>query len=86
MNLKSFHVVFIACATALAFLFGAWALGSSSLGAARVVTAARFPPRGQRSQIARLPQFCFERLPAAELMEAADLRRLRPVLRRPATC
>ncbi|HWW80073.1 MAG TPA: aldolase/citrate lyase family protein [Steroidobacteraceae bacterium] len=40
--------------------------------AARVVTAARFPPRGQRSQIARLPQFCFERLPAAELMEWAD--------------
>jgi len=40
--------------------------------AARVVTAARFPPRGQRSQIARLPQFCFERLPAAELMESAD--------------
>jgi 2-keto-3-deoxy-L-rhamnonate aldolase RhmA len=40
--------------------------------AARVVTAARFPPRGQRSQIARLPQFCFARLPAAELMESAD--------------
>ncbi|HEV7671038.1 MAG TPA: hypothetical protein VGS22_21180 [Thermoanaerobaculia bacterium] len=39
MNLKSFHVIFIACATALAFLFGAWALGSSSLGTARVVTA-----------------------------------------------
>jgi 2-keto-3-deoxy-L-rhamnonate aldolase RhmA len=39
---------------------------------ARVVTAARFPPRGQRSQIARLPQFCFERLPAAELMERTD--------------
>jgi hypothetical protein len=31
MNLKSFHVVFIACAVALAFLVGAWALGSSSL-------------------------------------------------------
>ena len=31
--------------------------------AAAVVTAVRFPPRGQRSQIARLPQFGFERLP-----------------------
>ena len=40
--------------------------------AARVVTAARFPPRGQRSQIARLPQFRFERLPARELMEWTD--------------
>ena len=40
--------------------------------AARVVSAARFPPRGQRSQIARLPQFCFERLPAAQLMERTD--------------
>ena len=40
--------------------------------AARVVTASRFPPRGQRSQIARLPQFGFQRLAAAELMERAE--------------
>lgn len=31
MDLKSFHVVFIACATALAFLVGAWVLGASGL-------------------------------------------------------
>lgn len=31
MGLKSFHVVFIACATALAFLVGAWVLGASAL-------------------------------------------------------
>ena len=40
--------------------------------ARRTVTAARFPPRGQRSQIARLPQLYFERLPALDLMERAD--------------
>jgi hypothetical protein len=41
MNLKSFHLVFIACSSALAFLFGAWALGNSGLvGGARVATAA----------------------------------------------
>lgn len=41
MNLKSFHLVFIACSTALAFLFGAWALGNSGLvGGARLATAA----------------------------------------------
>lgn len=40
--------------------------------ATRVVAAARFPPRGQRSQIARLPQLSFERLPTAELTERAD--------------
>jgi hypothetical protein len=41
MNLKSFHLVFISCAIALAFLFGAWALGDSGLrGGARVATAA----------------------------------------------
>jgi 2-keto-3-deoxy-L-rhamnonate aldolase RhmA len=40
--------------------------------AARAVTASRFPPRGQRSQLARLPQFSFVRLAAAELMERAD--------------
>ena len=41
MNLKSFHLVFISCAVALAFLFGAWALGDSGLqGSARVATAA----------------------------------------------
>ena len=40
MNLKSFHVVFIACATALAFLFGAWALGSQVFaGTLRLVAA-----------------------------------------------
>ena len=40
MNLKSFHLVFIACSTALAFLFGAWALGDSGLeGGARTATA-----------------------------------------------
>lgn len=31
MNLKKFHVVFIACAIALSFLMGAWALGQSNL-------------------------------------------------------
>ena len=31
MNLKSFHLVFIACSSALAFLFGAWVLGASAL-------------------------------------------------------
>ena len=31
MNLKSFHLVFIACSIALAVLFGAWALSSASL-------------------------------------------------------
>jgi hypothetical protein len=31
MDLKKFHVVFIACAIALAFLVGAWALGRSEL-------------------------------------------------------
>jgi len=40
MNLKSFHLVFISCAIALAFLFGAWALGDSGLeGSARLATA-----------------------------------------------
>jgi hypothetical protein len=40
MNLKSFHLVFIACSIALSFLFGAWALGDSGLrGGARVATA-----------------------------------------------
>ena len=28
MDLKSFHVFFIACATALAFLVGVWVLGA----------------------------------------------------------
>ena len=32
-----------------------------------VVNAARFPPQGQRSQIAQLPQFHFARMPALEL-------------------
>ena len=34
MDLKKFHVVFIACAVALAFLVGAWALGNSGLSGA----------------------------------------------------
>jgi len=37
MDLKRFHVVFIACAVALSFLVGAWVLGRSGLaGAARL--------------------------------------------------
>ena len=40
--------------------------------AQRAVAASRFPPRGKRSQIARLPQFSFQLLPTAELMERAD--------------
>jgi 4-hydroxy-2-oxoheptanedioate aldolase len=40
--------------------------------AARVVTASRFPPLGQRSQIARLPQLGFQRLEASELMKRAE--------------
>ena len=40
MNLKSFHVVFIACSSALAFLFGAWALeGAGLAGATRIAAA-----------------------------------------------
>ncbi|MFL5395109.1 MAG: hypothetical protein ACJ75H_04395 [Thermoanaerobaculia bacterium] len=31
MDLKSFHVVFIACAVALSFLVGIWVLSSSGL-------------------------------------------------------
>jgi hypothetical protein len=39
VNLRKFHLVFIACASALAFVFGAWALQSSELeGAARLAT------------------------------------------------
>jgi hypothetical protein len=39
MNLKSFHLVFIACSIALALLFGAWALSRSTLaGVPRVAT------------------------------------------------
>ena len=39
MNLRKFHLLFIACASALAFVFGAWALQSSELeGAARLAT------------------------------------------------
>ena len=34
MNLKKFHVVFIACAIALAFLVGVWALSQSGLSGA----------------------------------------------------
>ncbi|HEY6618794.1 MAG TPA: aldolase/citrate lyase family protein [Steroidobacteraceae bacterium] len=41
--------------------------------AQKVVNAARFPPRGQRSQIALLPQAKYQRVSAAELMRCADL-------------
>src|SRR5580692_2330695 len=41
--------------------------------ARRIVNAARFPPRGQRSQIALLPQTQYRRMSAAELMRCADL-------------
>jgi 2-keto-3-deoxy-L-rhamnonate aldolase RhmA len=40
--------------------------------ARQVVAAARFPPRGQRSQIALLPQLGYRRLPPAELMQGAE--------------
>jgi hypothetical protein len=37
MNLRMFHLVFIACSSALAILFGAWVLGSATLaGPARL--------------------------------------------------
>lgn len=40
MNLRSFHLVFITCASALACLVGAWALTSTALtGPARLGTA-----------------------------------------------
>ena len=41
--------------------------------AQKVVNAVRFPPRGQRSQTALLPQAKYRRMPAAELMRCADL-------------
>lgn len=42
--------------------------------AQKVVDAARFPPRGQRSQIALIPQVQYRRMSsAAELMRCADL-------------
>jgi 4-hydroxy-2-oxoheptanedioate aldolase len=41
--------------------------------AQKVVNAARFPPRGQRSQISLLPQAKYRRMSAAELMRCADL-------------
>lgn len=34
MDLKKFHVVFIACAVALSFLVGAWVLSDSGLSGA----------------------------------------------------
>jgi TRAP-type C4-dicarboxylate transport system permease large subunit len=41
MDLKSFHVVFIACAVALALLVGLWVLSQSGLsGTPRVLAAA----------------------------------------------
>lgn len=41
MTLKGFHIVFIACASALAFLVGAWVLKSADLeGTARLAAAA----------------------------------------------
>lgn len=40
MNLRKFHVVFIACSSALALAFGAWVLRSSTLaGPARLAAA-----------------------------------------------
>jgi 2-keto-3-deoxy-L-rhamnonate aldolase RhmA len=41
--------------------------------AQKVVDAARFPPRGQRSQIALLPQAGYRRTSAAELMRCAEI-------------
>jgi len=41
--------------------------------AQNIVNAARFPPLGQRSQIALLPQAKYRRMAAAELMRCADL-------------
>jgi 2-keto-3-deoxy-L-rhamnonate aldolase RhmA len=41
--------------------------------AQKVVNAARFPPRGQRSQTSLLPQAQYRRMSAAELMRCADL-------------
>jgi 2-keto-3-deoxy-L-rhamnonate aldolase RhmA len=41
--------------------------------AQKVVSAVRFPPRGQRSQTALLPQAKYRRMSAAELMRCADL-------------
>jgi 2-keto-3-deoxy-L-rhamnonate aldolase RhmA len=40
--------------------------------ARQLVAAARFPPRGMRSQIALLPQADYRRLPPAQLMEIAE--------------
>jgi 2-keto-3-deoxy-L-rhamnonate aldolase RhmA len=40
--------------------------------ARQLVAAARFPPKGLRSQIALLPQAAYRRLPAAELMSVAE--------------
>lgn len=40
MTLKSFHLVFIACASALAFLLGAWVLTSATLAGSERVLAA----------------------------------------------
>jgi 2-keto-3-deoxy-L-rhamnonate aldolase RhmA len=40
--------------------------------ARQVVNAARFPPRGQRSQIGHLPQVGYKKMPPADLMAAAD--------------
>ena len=45
----------------------------SSEEAQKVVNAVRFPPRGQRSQTALLPQAQYRRMSAAELMQCADL-------------
>jgi 2-keto-3-deoxy-L-rhamnonate aldolase RhmA len=40
--------------------------------ARQLVAAARFPPRGRRSQIALLPQAGYQRIPTAELMALAE--------------
>ncbi|MEO8503089.1 MAG: hypothetical protein ABI609_04245 [Acidobacteriota bacterium] len=40
MTLKSFHVVFISCSSALSFLFGVWILGNPEFtGAPRLIAA-----------------------------------------------
>ena len=44
----------------------------TAVEAQQVVNAARFPPRGQRSQIALLPQAKYRRMSAAELMRCAE--------------
>jgi hypothetical protein len=41
VNLRTFHLVFVACSSALAFLFGTWVLRSADLtGAPRLAAGA----------------------------------------------